>query len=59
MHLTVELFSKTTHERVSDTVTYSIVSFANSKVDDPDTGLKTLTQNMIKFGDAARAFFIH
>ena len=56
--VTVELFSKTTHERVSDTVTYSIVSFANSKVDDPDTGLKTLTQNMIKYGDAARAYFI-
>ena len=57
--VTVELFSKTTHARVSDTVTYSIVSFANSKVSDTDTGLKTLTQNMIKFGDAARAYFIH
>ena len=56
--VTVELFSKTTHERVSDTVTYSIVSFANSKVNDTDTGLKTLTQNMIKYGDAARAYFV-
>ena len=39
-------------------MTYSIVTYAYQMKDDSNPDLVTLTQNMIKFGDSARAYFI-
>lgn len=54
---TAEVYSKTTARRVSDTVTYSIESYAASKSNDADALLVELVNAMMKYGDAANAFF--
>ena len=55
---TIRIYRKSTGECVSGSVTYSIVTYAYQMKDDSNPDLVTLTQNMIKFGDAARAYFI-
>lgn len=54
---TAEVYDKTAGERVSDTVTYSIESYAASKVDDTDAALAELVNAMMKYGDATCAYF--
>lgn len=54
---TAEVYDKTTGERISDTVTYSIESYAASKSNDADALLVELVNAMMKYGDAANAFF--
>ena len=54
---TAEVFSKTTGERVSDTVTYSIESYAADKAGGEDTSLAELVIAMMKYGDSTCAFF--
>ncbi len=53
-----EVFSKATGERISNTLLYSIESFAYSKADDPDTGLAGLVNAMMKYGNAVEAYFL-
>ena len=55
---TIRIYRKSTGECVSGSLTYSIVTYAYQMQDDSNPDLVTLTQNMIKFGDAARAYFI-
>lgn len=52
---TVEIFSKTTNQRVSDTLTYSIASYAFDKAG--DARLSALVTAMMKYGDSTAAFF--
>lgn len=54
---TAEVYDKTAGERVSDTVTYSIESYAASKADDTDAALAELVNAMMKYGDATCAYF--
>ena len=54
---TAEVYDKTAGERVSDTVTYSIESYAASKANDTDASLIALVNAMMTYGDAANAFF--
>ena len=53
-----EVFSKATGERISNTLLYSIESFAYSKANDPDTGLAYLVNAMMKYGNAVEAYFL-
>ena len=53
-----EVFSKATGERISNTLLYSIESFAYSKANDPDTGLAALVNAMMKYGNAVEAYFL-
>ena len=55
---TIKIYRKSTGECVSGSVTYSIVTYAYQMKDDSNPDLVTLTQNMIKFGDSARAYFV-
>ena len=52
-----EVFSKTTGERVSDTATYSVESYAYSKAGSSDGALNMLLEMMMKYGDSASRFF--
>lgn len=54
---TCELFSKTTGERVSHTVIYSIESYANVQSGATDQNLIALVYAMMKYGDATAAYF--
>ena len=54
---TVEIHSKTTGQCVSDTVTYSIESYA-ADMAPTDAALAAVLENMMKYGDAAEAFFL-
>lgn len=53
---TAEIFEKQTGDRVSDTVVYSIESYAASKANDQDTRLCNLTVAMMRYGDATENF---
>ncbi len=55
---TLELFSKTTNERVSNTLYYSIESYAYSMKSSSDTALVKLLETMMKYGDATAAYFV-
>lgn len=53
---TCEVFSKTSHARVSDTVVYSIESYASVQSAAVDQNLVSLIYAMMKYGDAAAAY---
>ena len=53
---TAELHEKQNDRLVSDTVRYSIESYAASKSADPDSLLRELTVAMLRYGDATAAF---
>ncbi|MBQ6430381.1 MAG: Cna B-type domain-containing protein [Oscillospiraceae bacterium] len=53
---TAELREKQSGRLVSDTVRYSIESYAASKSTDPDALLRELTVAMLRYGDATAAF---
>lgn len=55
---TAEAFSKTSGERISNTVIYSIESYAQSKSTAADENLVALIYAMMKYGDATEAYFI-
>lgn len=52
-----EVYSKATGSRVSDTVIYSIESYAESKANDADAALVELVTAMMKYGDSTCAYF--
>ncbi len=54
---TAEVFSKTSGERISHTVTYSVESFAYNKATDPDANLVALTVTLMKYGDSVERYF--
>ena len=56
---TAEVFSKSSGESVSSTLTYSIETYARNIVDYPSSGdnLVELIYDMMKYGDSAVAFF--
>ncbi len=53
--VSAELIDKSTGDSVSDTLRYSIESYAQSKAQEP--GLSDLVLAMMKFGDAAQTYF--
>lgn len=55
---TAEVFSKATGKRISNTVIYSIESYVASKSNAEDEKLVALVLSMMKYGDAAKAFFV-
>ena len=55
---TAEVFSKTANERISNTVVYSIESYAASKAAATDSKLVELVYAMMKYGDATEAYFL-
>ncbi|MGM9524314.1 MAG: PKD domain-containing protein [Faecousia sp.] len=55
---TAEVFSKTANERISNTVVYSIESYAASKAAATDSRLVELVYAMMKYGDATEAYFL-
>ncbi len=54
---TAEVLEKATGQRVSDTVSYSIASYAQSKSSDADSQLVELVRAMMKYGDSTCAYF--
>lgn len=54
---TAEVFSKSTGQRISNTLVYSIESYAASMSSSSDETLNFLIMEMMKYGDSARAYF--
>lgn len=54
---TAEVFSKSTGERISNTVIYSIESYVAGKMNNADEKLVKLVVDMIKYGDSASSYF--
>ena len=51
-----EIFNKDSHARVSDTVKYSIESYAKTMSTSADAALVNLIYAMMKYGDSAAAY---
>lgn len=54
---TAEVFSKSTGQRISNTLVYSIESYAASMSSSSDENLNFLIMEMMKYGDSARAYY--
>ncbi|MGM9523535.1 MAG: endonuclease [Faecousia sp.] len=53
----IELFDTATDQRVSDTLTYSVESYADAYFDTEIPNLAAFVTAMMKYGDAAQAYF--
>lgn len=53
----IELFDTATDQRVSDTLTYSVESYADAYYDTEIPNLAAFVAAMMKYGDAAHAYF--
>lgn len=56
---TAEVFNKDSGERISNTVIYSIESYAQSKSSAADANLVNLVTAMMKYGDATQSYFMN
>ena len=55
---TIEIFSKLTGERISDTAIYSIESYVNSMLHSEDIALAELVSAMMKYGNTTENYFL-